>query len=176
MTKTVSISRIELIREQTPKQRVRKPSVSQKVTHAIGYRKLHAEDVPWVQSWSVQLRLPNNGNARLRGFILTEHENKVGYIAVRSTNFNTGRTREPVMWIVSAFLIPSHRRRGLLPRFCELMSPYEFPKGKAAVRIAADNHRMHRFTQKGGWRKVRTTSRYTDYVLELNKPFTTIGR
>jgi len=145
-------------------------------TAGLGYRPMKPDDVPWIQSWTTQLRLPTPGSARLRGFILTENGKNVGYLAARATAFNTGQGREPVMWIVSAFLIPSHRGRGLLPRFCELMSSTQFPTGKVAARIAADNAQMHRFMSKGGWRKVRSTARYTDYVLELARPYKAFGR
>lgn len=169
MVKTVSISQVRLLSE--PKLAARTPRRKPDGNGALGYRPMQPEDVPWIQSWSDQLRLPTPGNARLRGYILTEHERNVGYLAARATAFNTGQGREPVIWIVSAFLIPSHRGKGLLPRFCEILSRKLYRSGKAAARIAADNSRMHRFMAKGGWRKVRTTVRYTDYVLELTHPF-----
>lgn len=174
MVKTVSISRVRLLSEPKPVAQV--PRRKAAGSGALGYRLMQADDVPWIQSWSAQLRLPTSGNARLRGYILTEHGRNIGYLAARATAFNTGQGREPVMWIVSAFLIPSHRGKGLLPRFCELMSHTLYRSGKAAARIAADNNRMHRFMVKGGWHKVRTTRRYTDYVLELAQPFKAFGR
>ncbi|WP_372570733.1 hypothetical protein [Ruegeria jejuensis] len=129
-------------------------------------------DLPWVQTWTSQLRLPNPGSARIRGYVLTRDGRRAGYLAARATAFNTGQGREPVMWIVSAFLLPASRGKGLLPRFCELLSRAHYPSGKAAARIAADNARMHRFMNKGRWRQVRKTARYTDYVLDLAQPFT----
>ena len=174
MVRTVSISQTRLLSD--PKPAPRAPRRKTGGNGALGYRPMQPEDVPWIQSWSAQLRLPTPGSARLRAYILTEHGRDVGYLAARATAFNTGQGREPVMWIVSAYLIPSHRGKGLLPRFCEIMSRTLYRSGKAAARIAADNSRMHRFMTKGGWRKVRSTRRYTDYVLELANPFRAFGR
>lgn len=174
MVKTVSISRTRLLPDPIPAA----PYLRRKTAASgtLGYRLMRPEDIHWIQSWSAQLRLPTSGNTRLRGYILTEQSRNVGYLAARPTAFNTGQGREPVMWIVSAFLIPSHRGRGLLPRYCEILSRALYSSGKAAARIAADNDRMHRFVNKGGWRKVRTTRRYTDYVLELASPFRAFRR
>lgn len=174
MVRTVSISQTRLLSDPKPARRA--PRRKAGGDGALGYRPLQPEDVPWIQSWSAQLRLPSPGSTRLHGYILTEHGRNVGYLAARATAFNTGQGREPVMWIVSAFLIPSHRGKGLLPRFCEIMSRTLYRSGKVAARIAADNSRMHRIMAKGGWRKVRVTGRYTDYVLELAHPFRAIGR
>jgi len=170
MVSTVSKSNIRLLSDPRPKRRAAAARAPRAET-GLGFRPALPEDVPWVQGWTASLRLPTPGSARVRGFVLTDQGRRIGYLAARATAFNTGQGREPVMWIVSAFLLPSHRGKGLLAKFCELMSPTQFPFGKAAARIATDNVRMHRFMAKGGWRKVRTTARYTDYVLDLTSPF-----
>jgi hypothetical protein len=175
MVKTFSISRTRLLSDPHPR-RARAAPLATKPDEGLGFRPLGPEDLPWVQTWTAQLRLPNPGSARIRGFVLTKQGRRVGYLAARSTAFNTGQGREPVMWIVCAFLIPSCRGRGLLPRFCEMLSRAHFPAGKAAARIAADNAVMHRFMARGGWRQVRKTRRYTDYVLELLRPFAALKR
>ncbi len=175
MVRTVSISQTRLLSDPEPAPRARRRTSTDPLG-TISYRPVRPEDIPWIQVWSTQLRLPIPGSTRLRGYILTERGRNVGYLAARATAFNTGQGREPVMWIVSAYLIPSHRGKGLLPRFCEILSRNLYRSGKAAARIAADNSRMHRFMTKGGWRKVRTTGRYTDYVLDLAHPFKAFGR
>lgn len=170
MTRTVSVSKTRLLSDPRPVRRAPQAAFPRGGA-ALSVRPLAADDLPWVQAWTAQLGLPAPRTCRVRAFILLEGDRRVGYLAARSTAFNTGQGREPVMWIVGTFLIPSRRGRGLLPRFCEILSRGHYPGGKAAARVAADNATMHRFMATGGWRKVRTTTRYTDYVLELDGPF-----
>lgn len=178
MVRTISVSETRLLSDPRPlpprggvaalPQRSGGPTLS--------HRALGTEDLPWVQSWTAQLNLPTPRTTRVRSFILLEDDRRVGYLAARPTAFNTGQGREPVMWIVGAYLVPSRRGRRLLPRFCELLSRAHYPSGKAAARVAAENATMHRFMATGGWRKVRTTTRYTDYVLELTQPYRAMRR
>lgn len=167
MVRTLSVPRTRLLDDPRPARAARAPTAPQ----SLGFHPLTAEDLPWVQTWTSQLRLPAPGSARVRSFILTRQGKRVGYLAARATAFNTGQGREPVMWVVCAFLIPAVRGQGLLPRFAEMLSRAHYPGGKAAARIAADNARMHRFMAHGGWRTVRKTGRYTDYVLDLAQPY-----
>ncbi|MQX37640.1 GNAT family N-acetyltransferase [Roseospira navarrensis] len=176
MVRTVSTSETRLLRDPRPRPRARRPCQAPPPTaaaaaEALGFRTMGAEDLPWVQAWTAQLGLPGPRTTRVRSFILTEEGRRVGYLAARATAFNTGQGREPVMWICAAYLIPSHRGRGLLPRFCEKLSAAHYGSGTAVARVAADNATMHRFMARGGWRKIRATQRFTDYALALTRPF-----
>jgi hypothetical protein len=172
MVRTVSLSETRLLSDPRPVRRPEHPPAG----GPLGFRPVAPQDLPWVQSWTSQLRLPAPVTQRVRSFVLIEADRRVGYLAARLTAFNTGAGREPVMWIVSAFLIPSHRRRGLLPRFCELLSRAHYPGGKTAARIAAGNAAMHRFMARGGWRQIRRTARYSDYLLEFSGPYRAMTR
>jgi hypothetical protein len=92
-------------------------------------------------------------------------------MAVRDDTVETGRGREPILWIVSAFLIPSLRGQGLILKFGEILSRQYYQKGKVGCRVAADNTRMMRLVARGGWTKLQTTRRFTDFMLELDSPF-----
>jgi hypothetical protein len=119
----------------------------------------------------MRLGLPTPRSGRVRQFVLLEDGQRVGYMAGRPSMLNLGNGREPVMWIVGTFLIPSKRGRGLIPKFGEILCRQEFPSGKVAARVAADNTRMHRFMAAGQWKKLRTTHRYVEYALELKAPY-----
>ena len=137
----------------------------------LSARPATAADLPWLQTWAAHLGLPAPRARQVRSFILLKDSQRVGYLAGREDMLDAGRGREPVMWIVSAFLIPTLRGQGLLMKFGEILSRTHYPKGKIACRVAADNSRMLRLVSHGGWQKLRTTRRFSDFVLELDGPF-----
>lgn len=137
----------------------------------LSVRLANASDLPWVQSWTTRLQLPVPRTSRVRSYILQENSERIGYMAGRQSMLNLGSGLEPAMWIVGAFLIPSKRGKGLLPRFGAILSRQVFPEGKVLARVAAANTRMHAFMFAGNWRRIRETRRYTDYALELASPF-----
>lgn len=137
----------------------------------LSARPATAADLPWLQTWAAHLGLPAPRARQVRSFILLKDSQRVGYLAGREDMLDAGRGREPVMWIVSAFLIPTLRGQGLLMKFGEILSRTHYPKGKIACRVAADNSRMLRLVSRGGWQKLRTTRRFSDFLLELEGPF-----
>ena len=183
MIDTVSRSRIHIIRE--PQVVTSRRTVANKPRRSVGtkaagrtsdasdlsVRLANANDFPWVQSWTSKLQLPTPRTTRVRSFILQENDKRVGYMAGRHSMLNLGNGVEPAMWIVGAFLIPSKRGKGLLPRFGAILSEQVFPEGKVLARVAAANSRMHEFMTAGRWHRIRSTRRYTDYSLELDVPF-----
>lgn len=130
-----------------------------------------ASDLPWLQTWAAHLGLPAPRSRRVRSFILLKDGQRVGYMAARDDLLDTGQGPEPVLWIASAFLIPSLRGRGLILKFGEVLSRQHYQSGKVACRVAADNTRMMRLVSRGGWKKLHSTRRYTDFMLELDGPF-----
>ncbi len=128
-------------------------------------------DIPWVQAWASQLGLPASESRRVRSFILLRGQQRVGFFAVRDEMTNSGAGREPILWIMSAFLIPSKRGQGLLPKFGEILSRQHYSQGKVGCRVATDNTRMLRLLSRGGWKKMHATSRYIAYQLDLTGPF-----
>jgi hypothetical protein len=131
-----------------------------------------ADDLPWLQTWAAQLGLPAPRSRRVRSFILLKDGQRVGYMAAREDMAEDGGGgREPVMWIVSAFLIPSLRGQGMILKYGEMLSRQYYQKGKVGCRVAADNAPMMRLMSRGGWRKAHSTRRFTDFVLELDAPF-----
>lgn len=173
MVRTVSSSRIRIIPDPQVRPARRAVSATPKRTtgSALSVRRLGPPDLPWVQSWTTQLGLPTPRSVRVRQFVLLEDGRRVGYMAGRPSMLNLGNGREPVMWIVGAFLIPSKRGAGLIPKFGEILSRQEYPEGKLAARVAVNNTRMHRFMASGRWKKLRTTRRYVEYVFELKAPY-----
>lgn len=137
----------------------------------LSARAAEAADLPWLQTWAAHLGLPAPRTRRVRSFVLLKDGQRVGYLAAREDVLDAGRGREPVMWIVSAFLIPSLRGQGLILKFGELLSRQYYRGGKVACRVAADNTRMLRLVARGGWKRLHSTRRYTDFVLELDGPF-----
>ena len=108
----------------------------------------------------------------MRSFILLKDGQRVGYMAAREDMAEDGSGgREPVMWIVSAFLIPALRGQGLILKYGEMLSRQYYQKGKVGCRVAADNETMKRLVARGGWRKTHSTRQFSDYVLELDAPF-----
>jgi hypothetical protein len=128
-------------------------------------------DIPWVQAWASQLGLPASESRRARSFLLLRGTQRIGFFAVREEMTNSGAGREPILWIMSAFLIPSMRGQGLLPKFGEILSRQHYSEGKVGCRVATDNTRMLRLLSRGGWKKTHATSRYVAYQLELTGPF-----
>lgn len=131
-----------------------------------------ADDLPWLQTWAAQLGLPAPRSRRVRSFILLKDGQRVGYMAAREDMAEDGGGgREPVMWIVSAFLTPALRGQGLILKYGEMLSRQYYQKGKVGCRVAADNAPMMRLMARGGWRKTHSTRRFTDFVMELDAPF-----
>lgn len=174
MVRSIAISRTRLVSEpQLPptRRRVTMPQKSEALSSDLTFRRVGPTDLPWVQAWTTKLGLPTPRSGRVRSFILLENERRIGYLAGRPSLLNLGNGREPVMWIVGAYLIPSKRGKGLIPKFAEMLSPQEYPVGKLAARVAIDNTRMHRFMTSGRWKKLRKTRRFVEYVLELKAPY-----
>jgi hypothetical protein len=103
--------------------------------------------------------------------VLLKDGERVGYLAARDQLVDTTRGREPMRWIVSAFLVPAVRGQGLLMRFGELLSRLVYSQGKVGARVATHNVRMLKLMRVGGWTRLRTTRQYVDFVLELRAPF-----
>jgi hypothetical protein len=137
----------------------------------LSTRPASAADLPWLQSWTTYYGLPAPMLRRIRSFILLKDGQRVGYFAMRDSIIETERGREPMLWIVSAFLIPALRGQGLILKFGEILSRQYYRKGKVGCRVAADNSRMLKLMARGGWKKLHTTRRYTDFMLELDGPF-----
>lgn len=130
-----------------------------------------AADLPWLQSWAAQLGLPAPRSRRVRSFMLLKDSQRIGYMAVRDEMIDSGRGREPILWIVSAFLIPSQRGQGLILKFSEILSRQYYQKGKVGCRVASGNTAMLRLMARGGWKKLHSTRRFIDFTLELDGPF-----
>lgn len=137
----------------------------------LSARVAEAPDLPWLQTWAAHLGLPAPRSRRVRSFILLKDAQRVGYLAAREELVDAERGREPIMWVVSAFLIPSLRGQGLILRFGEILSAQFYPKGKVGFRVATDNVRMAKLAARRGWQKRRSTQRYTDFVVEFDAPF-----
>jgi hypothetical protein len=140
-------------------------------TGGLTARTAEAADLPWLQAWAAQLGLPAPRSRRVRSFMLLKDSQRVGYIAARHDMLEAARGREPILWIVSAFLIPSHRGRGLILRFCEILSRQYYRKGKVGCRVAAGNAAMLKLMARGGWKQLHATRRFVDFMLELDAPF-----
>lgn len=137
----------------------------------LSARVAEAADLPWLETWTAHLGLSAPRSRRTRSFILLEDTRRVGYLAAREEMIDAERGREPIMWIVSAFLIPSLRGRGRLLAFCEILSEQYYRKGKVGFRVATDNIPMLKLVAKPGWKKIHSTRRFTDFMLELDAPF-----
>jgi len=150
-----------------------KASTGQMPTDGSGLsaRMAEAADLPWLQTWAAHLGLPAPRSRRVRSFILLKDSQRVGYLAMREQMIDAERGREPIMWIVSAFLIPSLRGQGLILKFGEILSEQFYPKGKVGFRVAADNTRMLKLVARPGWKKLHSTRRFADFMLELDGPF-----
>ncbi len=142
-------------------------------TESIGLsaRAASAVDLPWLQTWAAQLGLPAPRSRRVRSFVLFKDSQRAGYLAVRDDMVDAGRGHEPILWIVSAFLIPSLRGQGLILRYCEILSQQYYRKGKVGCRVASDNIPMLKLTARSGWKKLHSTQRYIDFMMDLDRPF-----
>jgi hypothetical protein len=157
-------------RQGTPA--VRSPAAEQRSeSTGLSARPASTADLPWLQSWAVHLGLPAPRSRRVRSFILLRDSQRAGYMAAREGMIDAGGGREPILWIVSAFLIPSLRSQGLILKFSEILSRQYYPKGKVGCRIATDNTRMLRVMARGGWKKLHSTRRYVDFMMELDGPY-----
>lgn len=156
--------------QETPA--VRSPAAeSRSESTGLSVRPASTADLPWLQSWAVHLGLPAPRSRSVRSFVLLMDSQRAGYMAIRDSMIDTGRGREPILWLVSAFLIPSLRGQGLILKFGEILSRRYYPKGKVGCRIATDNTRMLRLMARGGWKKLHSTRRYVDFMMELDGPF-----
>jgi hypothetical protein len=145
---------------------------SQTETTGLSARPATASDLPWLQTWAAHLGLPAPRSRQVRSFILLKDSQRVGYMAVRDDMIDSsGRGPEPILWIVSAFLIPSLRGQGTILKFGEVLSEQFYRKGKIGCRVAADNTRMLKLVARGGWKRLHSTRRFIDFMLELDGPF-----
>jgi hypothetical protein len=142
----------------------------------LSVRPAEAADLPWLQTWAAQLGLPAPRSRRVRSFILLKDSQRVGYLAMREQMIDAERGREPIMWIVSAFLIPSLRGQGLILKFGEILSEQVYPKGKVGFRVATDNLQMLKLVERPAWKKLHSTRRFTDFMLQLDAPFRASGQ
>ena len=142
----------------------------------LGVRPVSASDLPWVQAWATQLGLPAPRSQRVRSFILLKDQERIGYLSARDSMLDTGNGREPMMWIVAAFLTPAHRGQGLILKYGEILSRDYYRNGVVGARIATNNARMHKIMEAGRWKKLRTTRRFVDYALELDAPYRAVRR
>ncbi len=195
MVKTISVSAARIVREQpcgcsnghggrrgrttaplAAVARTAAPPATPAVAPILSVRPVAAADLPWVQAWSTQLGLPAPRSRRVRSFMLLKDRERIGYLSARESLLDAGNGREPVMWIVAAFLTPAHRGQGLILKFGEILSRDYYRSGMVGARIAADNARMHKIMESGRWRKLRATRRFTDYGLELSAPYRAVRR
>ena len=138
---------------------------------ALSIRPATPADRPWIESWASQLQLPVPTARRVRTFLLIQDGQRIGHLSAREDLMLVQRHREPVMWIISAFLVPSARGKGLMLKFGEMLSREVYGEGKVAARVAADNTRVRKMMSVGGWTVIRLTRRYVNYVLDLRAPF-----
>ncbi|MBI1356592.1 MAG: hypothetical protein GC160_19805 [Acidobacteria bacterium] len=122
------------------------------------------------------MALPAPKSRRVRSFILLKDQERIGYLSARDSMLDAGNGREPVLWIVAAFLTPANRGQGLILKYGEILSRDYHRSGAVGARIAANNARMHKIMEAGRWKKLRTTRRFTDYILELEAPYQAVRR
>lgn len=152
--------------------RPQRPTAAPIAVERFSARQPLPADLPWVESWCSSLGLLPLPAGRVRSRVLLIDGKRVGFIAGREDWLDLGRGREAVLWIASAFLVPSARGQGNLARFAQLLTAQLFPDGvKLATRVAGHNTRMHGFMRAGGWRKLSATRQHADFVLELHNPY-----
>ena len=137
----------------------------------LSARVAEAADLPWLQTWAAHLGLPAPRSRRVRSFILLQDWQRVGYLALQREMMDAEGAREPVLWVLSAFLVPALRGQGLILKFGEILCAQFRPEGKVGFRVAADNVRMQQLATRRGWQRRRSTQRYTDFVVELDTLF-----
>jgi hypothetical protein len=175
--RTVSISRTRIAPRDEGKTPARARRGAAAATRARGgagvleARRAEPADIPWIESWAASLGLPGPTSRGVMAFVLLKDAQRIGYLAARDQLVDTARGREPMRWIVSAFLVPAARGQGLLMRFGELLSRQVYPQGKIGARIATHNARMLKLMRMGGWTRLRTTRQYVDFTLDLRAPF-----
>ena len=170
--RTVSISATRIVRDDEPRRAPlrRAPPAVRAGGGTLATRRAGPHDLPWIETWSAGLGLPAP-SAGTHGYVLLENGQRVGYLAAKDHMVDAGRGPERVRWIMSAFLVPAARGRGLLMRFGAMLSQEIYPRGRVGARIAATNTRMLKLMRVGGWTKVGGTRHYSDYVLALDGPF-----
>lgn len=179
MVRTISTSRTYIIRDPCGCANSRPRPMPRRVIRpqrdatapALGVRPVAATDLPWVQAWAAQLGLPAPRSRRVRSFVLLKDHERIGSLSAREGMIDTGGGREPIMWIAAAFLTPANRGKGLILKFGEILSRDYYRNGKVGARIATNNAKMHKIMTAGRWKKVRTTRRFVDYMLELQQPY-----
>ncbi len=173
--------RIELVRDEPRGSRRRTSALAPRdsvhtsrraaVDPVLEVRRSTLADLPWIETWATQLGLPAQRGRGITSLIFLKDGQRVGYISAKHDEMMTAMGRQPVQWIMSAFLIPSVRGQGLLLRFGALASRKFYRNGKLGARIATGNRRMLKLMQVGGWRKVRSSRQYQDFVLDLKSPY-----
>ena len=134
-------------------------------------RPVTAQDLPWLMSWSAEIGLPAPRSRHVRSFIFYKDGQRVGYAATRVQDAPGANGPERIVWIISVFVLPHMRRKGLVPRFAELATRQYYGAGKFGARVARDNHRMRKFMEETGWTKTRESSRWVDYTFTLEGPW-----
>ena len=157
------------VRAALPQRTLRRTASASDEKLSVRLAKPH--DEPWLAAWLAEEGLPIPRSRRSRSVVLLQDGQRVGHLAVKEGVIETARGREPVMWIVSLFLVPSFRRQGIMVRFGELLSRDFFPPGKVAAHVAHDNTRVVKLLDQGGWQRIRTTGKYIEFLLELKRPF-----
>ena len=160
--------RIELVRDEPRGSRRRTSALAPR--DSVHTSRRAAVD-PVFETWATQLGLPAQRGRGITSLIFIKDGQRVGYISAKHDEMMTAMGRQPVQWIMSAFLIPSVRGQGLLLRFGALASRKFHRNGKLGARIATGNRRMLKLMQVGGWRKVRSSRQYQDFVLDLKSPY-----
>lgn len=137
----------------------------------LSVRLAKPHDEPWLAAWLAAEGLPRPLTRRARSLVLLQDSQRVGHMAVKEGVIETARGREEVMWIISLFLVPAVRGQGIMMRFGQLLSRDFFPTGRVAAHVAVTNTRVVKMLDEGGWRRLRTTGKYIQFMLELERPF-----
>jgi hypothetical protein len=128
-------------------------------------------DTPWIMSWSTEIGLPATQSRRARSFILLKDGQRIGYGATRLDNLPGPNGPEPVVWIISVFIVPHMRGKGLVPRFAEIATRQYYNAGRFGARVARTNYRMRKFMEETGWTKAQETQGWIDYTFSLAGPW-----
>jgi hypothetical protein len=128
-------------------------------------------DTPWIMSWSTEIGLPATQSRRARSFILLKDGQRIGYGATRLDNLPGPNGPEPVVWIISVFIVPHMRGKGLVQRFAEIATRQYYNAGRFGARVARTNYRMRKFMEETGWTKAQETQGWIDYTFSLAGPW-----